>query len=129
MAQLTQQQVAQYNKKVEELKNAAAQDRAKKEYAEQELTRLCGELSVQLGHTITPDTLEDEYAAFEAEALRTIESGTRIMESVAREAADAVASATVTPVHSTSVAQTVLDSSTPVQHSLGIELDELLGDV
>jgi hypothetical protein len=129
MAGLTRQQVVQYNKKVEDLKASAAQEKAKKEYAEQELARLCAELSEHFGREITPDTLEAEYAAFESEALTIIESGTRIMESAAREAREAeIASTDVTAAPPAPAFDQALSSNpVSVPKPAGVELDELFG--
>ncbi len=86
MVELTQQQVLSYNSKVEEARRRTADSKAKKELAEREMTRLCGELSELLGREITSETLDAEYAKFSEEAQRTMESGTRILAGMQREA-------------------------------------------
>lgn len=94
MTQLTQAQVLAYNKKVQAAKEKASQDKARKELAEKELARTCKELSDLLGKEITPENLEAEYEAFVAEAIKTMESGNRILEGLEQEQKEAMSEPT-----------------------------------
>lgn len=134
MSQLTQAQVIAYNKKVVAAKEKASDDKARKELAEKELARTCDELSELLGKKITPENLESEYAAFVAEAQKTIESGTKILESIEQEqaaaldrgaAADDVSSAS--SVEETSAPEMPETTATQGKADTGLDLDSLLG--
>lgn len=126
MAILTQTQVLAYNKKVTEAKEKASQDKARKELAEKELIRTCGELSDLLGKKITPENLESEYEAFMSEAQKTMESGVKILEGLESEQTEALASGATNTIPEEPVHTQVETTATEVTDS-GIDLDDLLG--
>ena len=130
MSQLTQAQVIAYNKKVTAAKEKASQDKARKELAEKELARTCEELSDLLGKTITPENLEAEYESFVSEALKTMDSGTKILDGIENEQAEAlnrgVTSNTSTPAASNPVSA-VADTTVTEKKDDALDLDDLLG--
>ena len=119
MSQLTQAQVIEYNKKVTAAKEKASQDKARKDLAEKELERTCKELSDLLGKEITPENLQAEYEAFVEEAQKTIESGTKILNGLEEEQAEALDTKEVEEVKQ--------EAPVVTPKSDGVDLDDLLG--
>lgn len=77
--------IKEYNNKVAQMKQSVAQLMAEKKIREQELEKLCSELTEELGKTVTPENIESIYNETIEQIKDTMESGNEILTRIESE--------------------------------------------
>lgn len=80
------QQIKEYNKKLEEYKRSYEKLEAEREFALAEIERLCSELTSELGTEVTLENVSEFYKEYEQKVINTLTAGEEIFNRIKSEA-------------------------------------------
>lgn len=89
MSAINVDEIRQYNLDLKAYQNKAATAKAELEFTNKELTRLCAELSKELGENVTIENIGDVYNRHVEKIVNTLQSGREILTRIAAEEASA----------------------------------------